>query len=284
MDTFSIVIALAGGLSIFLLIFSFFPSRNPLALRIEAMEQVTERTHNERKARFAHIFGGNKTGALQARLIEGGWYNVSPTGFSIRGLSGLLFGICAGVLLTVIYHNTAIAIIGVFIALIAWRYPKIALDRAIKSRKASIARALPDFLDMLSSTVQAGLALNAAIIQATETVVGPLKSEMESTLAEIRLGRPRAEALKSLSERVNEPQITVMVTAIVQSDQLGSSVSAMLKELAIDTRHLRWSLAEERAGKLPMKMMLPMGLFMLPSLYVMIFGPIAANIAKEFSK
>jgi hypothetical protein len=87
---YSIFIALTGGASVFLLLWSFFPARNPLALRIEAMQQVTERGHYERQARFAGIFGSENSGSLQARLIEGGWYRVSPVGFSIRCFSGLL--------------------------------------------------------------------------------------------------------------------------------------------------------------------------------------------------
>jgi tight adherence protein C len=285
MMLYPMFIALTGGVAIFLLMFSFFPSRSPLALRIEAMQQVTERGHYERQARFARIFGGENTGSLQARLIEGGWYRVTPTGYSIRGLAGLSFGACVALVLAMSLPNKSIGLsVGVLIALVGWRYPKIALDRAIKSRKAAIERALPDFLDMLTATVQAGLALNAAIIQAAESVVGPLKSELESTLAEIRLGRPRAEALESMAQRINEPQITTMVTAIVQAERLGSNLSGMLKELAVDTRHLRWALAEERAAKLPIKMMLPMGLLMLPSLYVMIFGPVVANVVGTFGK
>jgi tight adherence protein C len=285
MMLYPMFIALTGGVAIFLLMFSFFPARSPLALRIEAMQQVTERGHYERQARFARIFGGENTGSLQARLIEGGWYRVTPAGYSIRGLAGLSFGACVALVLAMILPNKSMGLsVGVLIALVGWRYPKIALDRAIKSRKAAIERALPDFLDMLTATVQAGLALNAAIIQAAESVVGPLKSELESTLAEIRLGRPRAEALESMAQRVNEPQITTMVTAIVQAERLGSNLSGMLKELAVDTRHLRWALAEERAAKLPIKMMLPMGLLMLPSLYVMIFGPVVANVVGTFGK
>jgi tight adherence protein C len=280
-----VFIALTGGTAAFLLIFSLFPARSPLALRIEAMQQVTERGHYERQARFARIFGGENTGALQRRLIEGGWYQVTPTGFSLRGLAGLAFGICLGLALALVLPNNTVALpVGVLIALIGWRWPKIALDRAIKARKAAIERALPDFLDMLSATVQAGLALNSAIIQAAETAVGPLRNELESTLAEIRLGRPRAEALQSMAERVNEPQMTTMVTAIVQAEMLGSNLSTMLKELAIDTRHLRWTLAEERAARLPIKMMIPMGLLMLPSLYVMIFGRVVANVVATYGK
>ena len=282
---YPLVIAITGGIACFLLIISFFPSRSPLAMRIEAMQQVTERNHYERQARFAHIFGGENTGKLQARLVEGGWYRVTPTGFSVRGFAGLLLGAFVALILALVFPGKPLVLgAGVLAALIGWRYPTIALDRAIKSRKAAIERALPDFLDMLAATVQAGSALNAAIIQSAETVVGALRSELDSTLAEIRLGRPRTEALEAFAERVNSGQVTTMVTAIVHAERLGSNLSAMLKELAIDTRHLRWALAEERAARLPVKMMLPMGLLMLPSLYVMIFGPVVANIVETFAK
>jgi tight adherence protein C len=281
----AVVIALMGACSIFLLSYSFFPSRNPLALRIAAMEQVSERDHFERQARFEKIFGGETTGPLAARLIEAGWYQVTPAAFRLRGFAGFLLGAALALALAMAApHKPQPLIAGVMIALLAWRMPKISLDRAIKARKAAFERTLPDFLDLLAATVCAGLSLNAALIQATEGVTGPVRDELESALAEIRLGRPRADALEAMAARVNDQQTTTMIAAIVQAERLGSNVTATFKELAADTRHLRWSLAEERAVRLPVKMMFPMGLLMLPSLYVMMLGPLAARLVQVFGR
>jgi len=135
-----------------------------------------------------------------------------------------------------------------------------------------------DFLDMLASTVRAGLALSSALLQAVDVTFGALENELRSALAEIGLGRERSAALRSMAERINEPQLSTAVTAIVQAEKLGANVSAVLHELAVDSRHHRWTVAEERAARLPIQMLIPMALLMIPSLYVMIFGPIVANI------
>jgi tight adherence protein C len=278
---FETLIAIMGAASAFCLLISFFPSRNPLALRIQAM-QVPEVDPNKRQARFERIFAGENTGKLQARLIEAGWYTVSPFQFALRGLAGMGFGACAGVALYFVLPVKAFApLLGLGLALVGWRLPKIALDRAIKVRKAAIDVSLPDYVDLLAATVQAGLALNAAMLQAVDAAVGPLKSELEATLAEIRLGRSRAEALQAMAARVNEPQVQMLVTGIVQAEALGSNISTMLHELAIDSRQRRWTLAEERAAQLPIKMLIPMAFLMMPSLYVMIFGPLAAHVIND---
>jgi tight adherence protein C len=279
MTLIEILVASTGAASAFLLITSFFPSSNPLALRLQAMEKVTDRGFDERQARFKRILEGENAGKLQARLLEAGWYHLSPSGFAYRGLAGLAFGACAGLVLYMLLPNKSLApAVGLAAALIAWRLPSMALDRAIKARKVAIARSLPDYVDLLAATVQAGLALNAAMIQAADAAVGPLREELDTTLAEIRLGRSRADSLQAMAARVNEPQISIMVTGFVQAEMLGSNVSAMLHELAIDSRHQRWASAEQRAAQLPIKMLVPMAFLMMPSLYIMIFGPIVANV------
>ena len=97
-------------------------------------------------------------------------------------------------------------------------------------------------------------------------------------LAEVRLGRPRGDAFNAMAERINEESTTTMVTAIVQAEKIGSNLSEVLAELAKETRDRRWMRAEERAAQLPIKMILPMALFMIPSLYLMIFGPVVARL------
>jgi tight adherence protein C len=279
---YPLLIAVTGGLSAFLLAISFIPAKNPLSSRIEKMQGVSERVHSVRLAKFEEIVSGEKTGTLRARLQEAGWYHVTPGAFALRCLAGIGFGLCLGIVLQVFLPVGALGTaVGGLMALIGWRMPKIALDRAIKARKAQIDRALPDFLDLLSATVQAGLALNAAMIQAAKAAVGPLRDELSNALAEIQLGRSRSEALRSMADRVNEQQVQTMVTAIIQAETLGGNVSAMLRELAEDCRSRRWMAAEERAAKLPVMMLFPMALLMFPALYVSIFGPVLASVINK---
>jgi tight adherence protein C len=155
--------------------------------------------------------------------------------------------------------------------------PLSQLRSAIVKRKRAIQRALPDLLDMLASTVQAGLAFNAALAYAQEMAVGPLGEELKAVLSEVRLGRSRSDALKSMAARVRQEQLSTTVTVIVQAERLGSNLANVLEELGEETRNRRMMRAEEIANLMPTKMVIPMALFMLPALFVMIFGGVAAD-------
>jgi tight adherence protein C len=224
------------------------------------------------------IVSKERKSTMQSRLNEAGWYEVTPAALALRGFGAAGIGISVGVLLIFFLHNNTLgAIVGGLVALVAWRIPSIMLSRAIKQRKESIGRDLPEFLDLLSTTVQAGLSLNAAMMQAVEATSGPLHAELASTLSEIRLGRSREEALNAMADRANENSLSMAVSAIVQAEKLGSDLTDVLNELAKESRDRRWMRAEEKAAQLPILMIIPMGLFMIPSLYLMIFGPVIAE-------
>jgi tight adherence protein C len=197
----------------------------------------------------------------------------------MRIAGGGAAGIAAGLVLLIFVHpNPALAI--AFVALLgaAGAYmPLSSLDKAIQKRKKQVQRALPDFLDMVATTVQAGLSVNAALAYAIDAAPGALGEEMKSALSEIRLGRARADALKAAADRLSHQQFSTTVTAIVQAERLGTNISKVLGELAEDVRHHRIMLVEEHAAKLPVKMIFPLAAFLLPALFVVIFGALAAN-------
>jgi len=271
-------IALCGMVSAFMIVVSAFPARSPMAARIKKLERVSEKSAAQRLTIVDQIVTKERHSRLHQRLVEAGWYGVTPLAMVLRSIGAFGVGIVTALTIVMAMGNHAFGIvIGVFVALIGWRIPNIMLSRAVKARKEDIQRELPDFLDLLATTVQAGLALNAALVQAVDATRGALKDELRSTIDEIRLGRPRADALNAMAERVNEDSTTTMVTAVVQAERLGSNLSQVLGELAKETRDRRWMRAEERAAQLPIKMILPMALFMIPSLYLMIFGPVLAR-------
>jgi tight adherence protein C len=272
-------VAGCGAISAFLIALSAFPAQSPMAVRLRKIEQIREKSVPQRLTIIDQIVTKEHNSRLQQRLIEAGWYGVTPVAMTIRGIGALGIGIAVCLMSLLLFNGNWLGILtGAFSALVAWRIPNIMLARAMKARKEEIQRELPDFLDFLGSTVQAGLALNAALVQGVDATRGALKEELTSMLAEIRLGRPRADAFNALAERVNEESTTTMVTAIVQAERLGSNLSDVLTELARETRDRRWLRAEEKAAQLPVKMILPMALFMIPSLYFMIFGPVAALV------
>ncbi|MHB8306323.1 MAG: type II secretion system F family protein, partial [Vulcanimicrobiaceae bacterium] len=155
--------------------------------------------------------------------------------------------------------------------------PLSMLQRAVEARKIAVQKALPDFLDMVATTVQAGLSVNAALAYAIDAAPGALGEEITSALSEIRLGRSRSDALRAAAERLQQQQFSTTISAITQAERLGTDIAKVLNELAEDVRNQRVMLVEEMAAKLPVKMVMPMALFMLPSLFVVIFGALAAN-------
>jgi tight adherence protein C len=275
------LIALVGALSIFLIAMSMVPSTNVLKTRIRKLERVDEPSLSQRTIIINQIVSTEHKSTLRSRLNEAGWYEVTPAALALRGLGAFGIGLSVGILLVFFLHNSVLAaIVGVLVALVGWRVPSMFLSQAIKARKESIGRDLPEFLDLLSTTVQAGLSLNAAMIQSVDATSGPLHAELTSTLSEIRLGRSREEALNAMADRANENSLTMTVSAIVQAEKLGTDLTDVLQELAKESRDRRWMRAEEKAAQLPIKMIIPMALFMIPSLYLMIFGPVIAQFVE----
>ncbi|MDB5027806.1 MAG: type secretion system protein [Candidatus Eremiobacteraeota bacterium] len=275
-------IAGCGAISAFLIASSAFPARSPMAARLKKLEKITEKSVHQRITIIEQIVTKERQSRLQHQLIEAGWYGVTPIAMTMRGIGALGIGGIACLMSFMLFGGSLMGVLlGVFTALVAWRVPSIMLSRAVKARKESIRRELPDFLDFLATTVQAGLALNAALVQATDATPGALHAELTSMLAEIRLGRPRTDAFNALADRVNDDSMTTMVTAIVQAEKLGSNLTQVLNELSKEIRDRRWLRAEEKAAQLPIKMILPMALFMIPSLYLMIFGPVIARVVSS---
>ncbi|GAC1498468.1 MAG: hypothetical protein NVS4B5_19200 [Vulcanimicrobiaceae bacterium] len=275
-----VIIAIAIGFSVAagLLFVSLTPSKSAVSKRLEELEGLRFEAGGRQQA-FEKIFNEDQRGKLQQQLNEAGWYTVTPAKIGARIVSGLIFGLTIGISLAAWRHSTDLLYIaGIVLFAFGGAYlPLSQLKSAIKSRKIKIQKALPDLLDMLASTVQAGLAFNAALATAQEIAVGPLGEELKAVLSEVRLGRSRSDALKSMAMRVRQEQLATTVTAIVQAERLGSNLAMVLEELAEEVRNRRMIRAEELANLMPTKMVIPMALFMLPALFVMIFGGVVAQ-------
>ena len=275
-----IIFAIATGfaLAVGLLFVSLTPSKSEVSKRLEQLEEIRFEP-GQRQQAFAKIFNEEQRGKLQQQLYEAGWYTVTPAKIGARIIAGAVFGFTIGVSLAAWRHSTELLYVaGIVLFTVGGAYlPLSQLKIAVKERKIKITKALPDLLDMLASTVQAGLAFNAALAVAQEIAVGPLGEELKAVLSEVRLGRSRSDALKSMSMRVRQEQLATTVTAIVQAERLGSNLASVLEELAEEVRNRRMIRAEELANLMPTKMVIPMALFMLPALFVMIFGGVVAQ-------
>ncbi len=169
-------------------------------------------------------------------------------------------------------------------ALTGYIYPNIWLNRRIRRRQEAIRRALPNALDMLTIAVSAGLGFDAAVARVVEKWSNPLTEEFERMLFEMQLGVPRAEALRHLAERTGVEEITSLVAIIIQAERLGASISDVLQAQAQTMRQRRRQWAEEQARKAPIKMLIPLVLFIFPALFIVILGPAVPRIVNAFAR
>jgi tight adherence protein C len=273
-------IAILFAASAFLFALSLIPTKSEVTKRLEELEGLKwEQGGGEREKTLEKLFNEKQRTTLKSQLLEAGWYSVTPAKMAARIISGGCFGLTLGLAgLAYIKDWDYTAWLGVtLLVVIGLYFPMSRLKAAIAKRKLEIQRSLPDLLDMLATTVKAGLAFNAALGYAEEATTGALREEIRAVLSEIRLGRSRADALKSMALRVKHQELTTAVTAVVQAERLGSDLSHVLEELAAESRSKRMSRAEEIAAMMPIKMVIPMALFMLPALFVIIFGGVVAE-------
>lgn len=166
--------------------------------------------------------------------------------------------------------------------LVGFSMPLLALYSKAEKRKESIRKVLPDLLDLLYVSVEAGLGLDMALKKATEKMRGPLSAEILHTLSEISKGRVREDALKGLAHRTGVKEVGTFVTAILQTEQLGSNIANMLRIQSATMRNTRRQRAEEQAAKVAVKMLFPLIFLMFPALFVVILGPAVINIFENF--
>ena len=217
--------------------------------------------------------------AIGARLIAAG-LNTRITASQFLALkAGLaLVGTFSGIVAAAAVSLTAGVLLAPVFAGVGFYCPEFVLSLRIKARRERIRSELPDALDLLAVSVEAGLGLDGAIAKLTEHMDGALVEEFALTLGEIRIGEARADALKKLAERVPAPELAAFVRSVLQADQLGISLGRILRVQAADSRLRRQAAAEERAMKAPIKMLFPTALFIFPAMFVVILGPAVLSV------
>src|SRR5882724_11243588 len=159
--------------------------------------------------------------------------------------------------------------------------PQFVLSRKIKTRQDLILTNLPYSIDILSISVEAGMGFDAAVGYTMRKIKGPLAEEFSKTLNEIRLGKPRLEALEDLGNRTGVDDLKTFITAVVHASRLGGSITNTLRIQADSIRTRRRQRAQEQAMKAPIKIVFPLVLFIFPALFVVLLGPAIVNIWRQ---
>ncbi|SJZ44467.1 type II secretion system F family protein [Selenihalanaerobacter shriftii] len=162
--------------------------------------------------------------------------------------------------------------------------PQFILSKKITERQQEIQETLPDVLDLLTVSVEAGLGFDSALVKVVDKISGPISEEFERLLQEIRMGKPRRNAMRDLGNRTNVEDLSNFITAIVQADKLGVSIGKVLRIQSNQIRLKRKQRAEAEAMKAPIKMLLPLVFFIFPTLFVILLGPAAIKVINSFTK
>ena len=220
--------------------------------------------------------------SLSKLLMSAGMRNTSAQTFlAAKGFSaggGIILGIVIGAFSSV----TAAFLFASILGAVGYIAPAIVVSQRAKRRQSTIVSQLPDALDLLAVSVEAGLGFDGAVAKLTQYMSGPLPEEFELALGEMRIGESRSDALKKLAQRAGTPEVSSFVRSIVQADQLGTSLGRILRVQATDTRLKRQAIAEERAMKAPIKMLFPTVAFIFPAMFIVILGPALLNLGKLF--
>jgi tight adherence protein C len=232
---------------------------------------------------FATI-AGNSIGARFSRLDEvairkmlmgAGMYGIAPrrfTGYRVLAagagaLTWLWLGLTGGWSMSIVAFGTPIAVI------VGWTLPLSLLRRRAERRLSQVDYDLPELIDLLVVTVEAGLSFSASLVVAAERLSGPLGEELRLTLQEQAMGLATNEALQNMLERADTPAMRSFVRSMLQGETLGVSIGKILRDLAQEMRKRRRAAAEERAQKAPVKILFPLIFMIFPAMFVVLLGP-----------
>jgi tight adherence protein C len=219
---------------------------------------------------------------LQRRLLAAGFYGVGPRQFlGYRVLLTFALPILMGWLLVLLGSPIVVTII--FVALTAfcgWLVPSFVIGQRARTRLRKIDDTLPELIDLLVVTLEAGIAFTPALRLAAERLEGPLGDEVRLTIHEQSLGLSTMEAIESWQARCDTPAVRSFVRAMVQGERLGVSIGQILRNLAVEMRARRQAVLTERAQKAPIKILFPLVFLIFPAMFLVILGPVIYRLSR----
>jgi tight adherence protein C len=246
-----------------------------------ALEELAVATGEKALARFDSLRASERS--LRDLLNSAGMYQTSVAKFV--GTRILTTVLCPALLLllSLVGGLDLRLLLGAgVLTLMGWFLPKVVVQRRARFRLEEIDREVPELVDLLVTTVEAGVGFAAALQLASRSIEGPLGQELRLALREQSLGLTPEEALRNLSVRVDSPATRAFTQALVQGESLGVSIGTILRDLAIDMRKRRRQAAEERAQKTPTKILFPLIALILPALFIVTLGPVLMEAFRFF--
>lgn len=194
----------------------------------------------------------------------------------LQGFAGAVLGAVCCLITFLLSLNWAYALLaGLLFALLGWYYPVSWVSRRAYERKNTMSRSMPYAIDLVTVAMEAGQDFGAAVRNlVNDGPRGPLRDEFGVTLRQIELGKSRIEALKAMADRIQLDEFRSLVTSVIQSSEMGASISATLKIQAEEIRRRRYHRAERQAARAPSLMLIPTALFILPAVFIIIITPI----------
>ena len=259
------------------------------------VDEFEERLQLPFVTRVIRPFGSSALGTITS-LTPGGYVAGIQKKLAAAGIEGSIraeefaaaqvIGVLSVLALTVAYALFAgtsprigiLVIVG--LPLVTYLASQSWLERKVQERKDAIFKDLPDVLDLLSISVEAGVGFEGALDVVCSHFDSPLAREFSRTLKEMELGLPRKEALHNLKNRCEVPELSNFVLAMTQADSLGMPIGRVLHTQAIEMRNKRRQWAREKAAKLPVKIMFPLVLFIFPAILIVLLGPAGSKIVQ----
>lgn len=245
---------------------------DPLAKRLHGLGRRLTPDDTAQRMRKSLDVAGNPPGWTVERIV----------GLKMAGFISFLtagFVACTGMGLS--RPVTVVACVG--LALLGYSAPNLWLYQLGTQREDRIRKEIADALDLLTISVEAGLGFDAALSRVARNTEGPLAAEFARILQEMQIGKGRSEAMRAAGERTNVTELRGFITAMVQADAFGIPIGQVLRVQSKEMRVKRRQLAEEMAQKIPVKILFPLMLFILPTLFIVVMGPAAISAMSAFS-
>ena len=301
----TIVAAITIFLLVYLLLTAYVPTRGRVQMRLKALEtigqgrsDIDEELAKPFSKRILFPFAQKLIKVLmwltpsylrrmmeERMIMAGGFGKLSVGEFLLlcSVLAVCLPGLVAALLMLMKAPINKILGLSMIAFVVGLMIPILLVNQKIAARKLSMQKDLPDVLDLLTVSVEAGLGFDGALAKLAEKMKGTLVEEFKRVLQEIRMGVTRRDALVSLGKRCNVADLSLFTTSLIQADQLGVSIGNVLRVQSVSMRQKRNQRAEEKAMKAPIKMMLPLVLFIFPTIFIVLLGPAMIQIVTTFS-